>query len=284
MSRPKRQITNRESTDWSDVAEWYDQLVGDRGSEYQRRVIFPNVLRLLAPQPNEPILDLACGQGAFCRILHQHGARATGIDASPQLIDLARRRSASLASAGAASAAAQPLPQYHIADARNLGFLTPSGFSAVVCILAIQNIDTLPPVFAGVHRALAPDGRFVIVMAHPCFRGPKYTTWAWDQSTKAQYRRIDRYLLPRKHPIFTHPGHKTGQYTWTFHRPLQTYVKALRNAGLLIDALEEWPGHRTSTSGPRAPAENSARKEIPLFLALRALKLQTFSPQSLPNE
>ena len=69
----------------------------------------------------------------------------------------------------------------------------------------------------------------------------------------------------------THPG-KGKDYTWTFHKPIEAYVKSLRNAGLLIDAIEEWPSHKTSTSGPRAPAENTARKEIPLFLAIRALK------------
>jgi hypothetical protein len=36
--------------------------------------------------------------------------------------------------------------------------------------------------------------------------------------------------------------------------------------------MEEWPSHKQSTSGPRAPAENTARKEIPMFLALRAVK------------
>jgi hypothetical protein len=41
---------------------------------------------------------------------------------------------------------------------------------------------------------------------------------------------------------------------------------------LLIDAIEEWPSHKTSTSGPRAAAENTARKEIPMFMAVRAMK------------
>ena len=41
---------------------------------------------------------------------------------------------------------------------------------------------------------------------------------------------------------------------------------------MLVDAMEEWPSHKVSTSGPRAPAENVARKEIPMFLALRAVK------------
>ena len=109
-------------------------------------------------------------------------------------------------------------------------------------------------------------------MTHPCFRSPKETSWGWDQAS-VQYRRVDRYLLPRKHPIVTHPGKKTGQYTWSFHRPIQAYIKSLRTAGLLVDALEEWPSHKTSTSGPRAAAENTARKEIPMFMAMRAVKV-----------
>jgi len=114
-----------------------------------------------------------------------------------------------------------------------------------------------------------------MVMMHPCFRSPKETSWGWDEQQKVQYRRINRYLLPRKHPIVAHPGQKTGEYTWTFHKPIEAYVKSLRSANLLIDALEEWPSHKTSTSGPRAAAENTARKEIPLFLAVRAVKVLT---------
>jgi hypothetical protein len=49
-------------------------------------------------------------------------------------------------------------------------------------------------------------------------------------------------------------------------------VKALRNAGLLIDAIEEWTSHKTTKAGPRAAAENMSRKEVPLFMAVRAVK------------
>jgi hypothetical protein len=47
---------------------------------------------------------------------------------------------------------------------------------------------------------------------------------------------------------------------------------AERFAGMLVDSIEESPSHRTSTSGPRATAENTARKEIPMFMAIRAIK------------
>ena len=247
-------------TDWSGVAEWYDRLVGESGSEYHREVVLPGTLRLIAPNAGEAVVDVACGQGVLCRVLQERGVQATGVDAAADLIRAARDR-------GPADI------RYHIGDARDLGFLPEATFEGAACVLAIQNIHPIQPVCQHVARVLKDGGRFVVVMMHPAFRGPKETRWGWDGEAGVQFRRVDRYLLPRKTPIVTHPGKTPDVYTWTFHKPIESYVRALRNAGLLIDALEEWPSHKTSTSGPRAAAENTARKEIPMFLALRAVKV-----------
>ncbi len=159
-------------------------------------------------------------------------------------------------------------------DARELSAsrkLTAASFDAATCVLAIQNIHPIVPVFEGIARLLKPGGRLVIVMMHPHFRGSKESHWGWDEATQTQYRRVDRYLEPRKSPIVTSPGKKDGRYTWTFHKPLEMYVKSLARAGLLIDAIEEWPSHKTSQPGPRAAAENTARREIPMFMAIRGV-------------
>jgi hypothetical protein len=66
-------------------------------------------------------------------------------------------------------------------------------------------------------------------------------------------------------------GHK-GSAVRSFHRPLEDYVNGLATSGLSIDTLREIPTFQVA-SGPRAPAENRAFREIPLFLALRARKL-----------
>ena len=256
------------NTGWDEAAVWYDDLVGLFGSEYHREVVIPGVVRLLSPRPGERMLDIACGQGVFCRILHMKGVKVTGIDAAGEMIRLARQRSA-------------PDINYLVADARDLSAqpLEPGGFDAAACVLAIQNIEPVAPVFESIARLLAPGGKLVLAMMHPCFRSPRATSWDWDTRglQVVQYRRIERYLLPRKESIITHPGKDAQGHTWTFHRPVQTYVKALARAGLMVDALEEWPSHKVSDSGPRARAENIARQEIPMFLALRAVKVAAAS-------
>lgn len=63
---------------------------------------------------------------------------------------------------------------------------------------------------------------------------------------------------------------KMPEKTVSFHRPLQSYFKFLQKSGFAVSRLEEWNSHRKSELGKRSKAEDTARKEIPLFLALVA--------------
>jgi len=69
-----------------------------------------------------------------------------------------------------------------------------------------------------------------------------------------------------------HPGDKPWEKTVSFHRPLQFYFKALNKNNLLVSRLEEWNSHRTSEAGPKKEAEDTARREFPLFLFLEPVK------------
>jgi len=249
---------SKKSTNWNNVADWYNEYLEDRSDTYQTKVIWPNLRRILDPKPEQHILDLACGQGFFSRALAQAGARVTGVDAAKHLIELARKQS--------------PEIDYHVAEADHLPFLKAQNIDAIIIILALQNIENFHGVIKECARVLKPTGRLVMVLNHPAFRIPQASAWGWDEKSRTQYRRIDRYLSEMKTKILMHPGADASATTISFHRPLQVYFKSLAKHGFLVRRLEEWVSHKQSQRGARGAAEDRARKEIPLFLMMEALK------------
>lgn len=254
--------TDREDTSWDSVAQWYDQMLEDKGNDHYENVIIPGVLGLLEPRAAMRVLDLACGQGILCRRLAAVGTSVIGVDAAPALIEAARRRS--------------PEIDFRDHDARDLAGLKLKDLDAVTCVMALSNIDPVDAMLIAAGEALRPGGVLVACISHPAFRVPGESAWGWDQVAKRQYRRVDTYMSKVSKAIQMQPGKaafgKGEVTTWTFHRPIGEYVRTLARAGLMVDRLEEWCSQRAASSGPRAPEENRSRLEIPLFLGIRAVK------------
>ena len=248
-------------TAWQNVGKWYNENVGEEGHYYHQTLIIPNVLKLLEFPKNQPssLLDLACGQGVLSRHLPA-GVSYVGIDAAASLIKAAKEY--------------VPLPTHQFIQGdvtQNLSFQHPS-FSHGTLILALQNIEHPLFVFKNASRYLQAGAPFVIVINHPCFRIPRQSSWKIDADQKIQYRRIDRYMSPMKIPIHTHPGKgKDSPQTLSFHHPLSDYSRWLKEAGFVIELIDEWCSTKVST-GSAAKMENRSREEIPLFMAIKAKK------------
>lgn len=245
-------------TTWGNVAGWYDELLsGD--DTYQSKVILPNVLRLVSPQ-GKRVIDIACGQGYFSKAFAEAGAQVLGIDISPNLIDIAEKSKSD--SLNFAVSPAHAIPQAQSED-----------FDVAVIVLALQNIKEMPETLKEAARVLVPSGKLVLVLNHPCFRIPKESSWGFDEKENVQYRRLDSYNSSSSVEMDMNPGQKTDKVkTTSFHKPLQDYFKALSSAGFVVTGLEEWISHKKSEEGPRAQAEDTARKEFPMFLTIVAQK------------
>jgi ubiquinone/menaquinone biosynthesis C-methylase UbiE len=244
------------NTSWEKVAGWYDKLLEGEGT-YQKELILPNLSRLMNIKKGDRVLDLACGQGFFAREFAKQGASVIGVDASPSLIKLAIKNSSKEIS-------------FRVGPAHKLNFLQDASLDKVVIVLAIQNIENAADVLREAARVLKKSGSLFVVLNHPAFRIPKASEWGWDEAKGIQFRRIDAYLSESKVKISMHPGNKPSEETVSFHRPLQFYFKAFKKAGLSVSILEEWNSHKKSERGPRAKAEDMARREIPLFMCLGA--------------
>ena len=265
INRAARPRVKKKETSWGHVADWYHEHVSESEDTYHEQVIKPNLLRVLGDVRGKRVLDIACGQGFFSRVLNAAGAQVTGADIAPELITIAKK----LGPAGIT---------YLVAPAERIP-LPDASFDAGMCVLALQNIKDLSGTMAQASHLLKTNGVFVIVLNHPCFRIPRHSHWGFDADARpadgeagVQFRRIDRYLSETSIPVQMHPGSDPGVTTLSNHRPLQVYMKELAKHGFALVGLEEWISHRTSEKGPRREAEDRARKEFPLFLMLSARK------------
>ncbi len=247
-----------QETSWGHVANWYHEHVSESDDTYHEKVIKPNLLRVLGEAKDKRILDVACGQGFFSRALASAGAHVTGADIAPELIAIAKKLGPASITYIAAPASRMPLPD--------------ESFDAAICVLALQNIKDLSGALAQVSHLLKENGSFVIVLNHPAFRIPRHSQWGFDADASVQFRRVDRYLSETSYQIQMHPGADPSATTLSYHRPLQLYMKELAKHGFVLAGIEEWISHRVSEKGPRAEAEDRARKEFPLFLMLNARK------------
>lgn len=247
-------------TSWHRVGKWYHKRVGQEGHYYHKQVILPGLDKLLSFEGWEKprILDAACGQGILGRHLPL-SIDYEGVDAAPSLIGEARKSS--------------PKRSFRIGDlTKPLPF--PKGyFSHCACVLALQNIEKGDLAIRHMAEALQAGGQLVLVLNHPTFRIPRQSHWGSDEGQKLQYRRVDRYMSALNIPIQAHPGQGSqSESTWSFHHPLSTYFTWLRQAGFVVEDLQEWCSDKESM-GRAARMENKARQEFPLFMAISARKL-----------
>ncbi len=250
-------------TSWEQVATWYDGWVGDRGSAYHRELAIPAVMDLLQPRSGDAVLDVGGGQGVLAPYLVEAGARVTVVDASAKLIAAARRRHARLRDT-----------RFVVADARRLpaaAALEAGAHDAAVLMLSIQDMDPLEDVVKSLDWALTPHGRVVVLMTHPAFRQPRHSGWGYDEDRGLTYRRVDGYLTPMAVPMKSLGG---GEPTRSFHRPISAYVNALGDVGFAVDALLELPDLPPDRRpGRAARGDARAQAEIPIFLALRGVRI-----------
>lgn len=247
---------SKKQTSWGNVASWYHNLLRGEKGTYQQDVILPNMVRLLGPKKGQIVLDLACGPGFFAREFTKKGATVIGVDISEELIGFAKKEVAGV--------------DFFVAAADAMPMVKNESIDAVTIILALQNMESLAAVIAECGRVLKPDGRLLLVLNHPAFRVPKMSEWGWDEARGIQYRRVDAYLSEARVKIDMHPGDDPEVHTWSFHRPLQVYMKALAKEHFCLTRMEEWISNRQGPRGRKFSASERARKEIPLFLFLEA--------------
>lgn len=264
----------KHDTSWGKVADWYDDYM-DSDDSYQKAVILPNLLRVLDIQRNETVLDIACGQGFFTERFARQANAVFASDISRELLKKAEQK-----------AVQERLKNisFFAKPANDLSFAPNMSVDKAACVLAAQNIKELDEMFKECARVIKKKGKLVLVINHPAFRIPQGADWYFndnearkkdDPNFHKQGRVVYQYLSEGMIKIDMNPGltleeSKYKKYTISYHRPMQVFTKWLTKYGFAITRIEEWASHKKSQGGPRAKAEDNARKEIPLFMCIEA--------------
>jgi 2-polyprenyl-3-methyl-5-hydroxy-6-metoxy-1,4-benzoquinol methylase len=256
---------HRESNEiWEQNATFWDERGGNDGLIMQRTLIAPVTERLLDLKPDERVLDIACGNGAFARRMAQLGARVVACDVAPTFIERAKARTTQNADRIV----------YQVIDATDETALLALGeksFDAAVCTMALMDLPVIDPMLSAVRQLLKPNGRFVFSVMHPCFnssRGLQRIAEEEDrdgQIVDVYAIKISGYATPETYRGLGIIGQPTPQYY--FHRPLNLLFGACFHAGFVIDALEE-PTFGADAK-PNRPFSWENYREIPPVLIAR---------------
>jgi arsenite methyltransferase len=175
------------------------QLVFDEKIVEQLEVIYRSrdVLRrrklvydALSAGPGDRVLDVGCGPGFYSReLLDQVSPKGsvTGIDRSPQMLAVAKRRSEGFGNAAFEEGDAGALP------------VKSGGFDRVLCVQVLEYVQDFGAALAELHRALRPGGRAVVWDVD-------WATVSWHSEDPARMARVlavwDEHLahpsLPRR--------------------------------------------------------------------------------------
>lgn len=260
-------MAQQQTLGWEEIADYFDGRQGDEGDLWHRGLINPALLRVLGEVSGQRVLDLACGNGALARQLARKGAKVTGVDLAPTLVERAQRRESRLVGTPLGIA-------YHVSDAANLGQFAAGSFDVVVCNMGVLDMtdDTAQGAFKETARVLSAKGRFVFCTQHPCFEGNDTAAWVVEKMgrTTTVWRKVARY---REHyEIVNNWRVAPGQFlqTISYHRPLSWFVGSLREAGLAVTAFEE---NEPAEEFIQQDNEGAWIKEIPLHCVIEARKL-----------
>ncbi|GAA2349633.1 class I SAM-dependent methyltransferase [Saccharopolyspora halophila] len=103
----------------------------------------------------ERAADLGCGTGRTAKWLRDKGvARIDGVDITPEMLDLARRRGVH--------------DRLVEGDAISTG-LPSASYDLVICSLIDEHLDDLRPLYREARRLAAPNAAFVLATFHPHF-------------------------------------------------------------------------------------------------------------------
>ncbi len=203
------------SNPWDEFASEYAQVLEERGQVgAEAGGMLERLLDLLGNLDGASVLDAGCGEGQLARVLAARSARVTGVDLSPRLIAKAR--------------AQDPAGEidYRVGDLSEPHPDLAGRFDLIGSYLVLNDVQRYREFAATLASLTKPGGRIVLAFNNPYssvvrehvtdyFASGTMGTYLgmWERGVRARY----------------------------YHRTLEQYLDAFRDAGLTLMKLVDVP-------------------------------------------
>tara|TARA_R110002111_G_scaffold262860_1_gene341965 strand:+ start:83022 stop:83759 length:738 start_codon:yes stop_codon:yes gene_type:complete len=168
------------TTNYDPIAEQYKR---SKQQPWRTFVECFTLLELAGDPRDMAVLDVACGEGFYTRMMRERGAaRVTGVDLSQGMIDLAQKQEAQH----------QQGIEYILGDARELPVTDQYDLAVAAYLLNYARTrEELQAMCDGIARALKPGGRFVTVNSSPMFHfpsAPSFRQYGFETTATGDWR------------------------------------------------------------------------------------------------
>jgi len=225
------------STNYDFIAEQYKRA---KLQPWRAHVESFTLLGVIGDLAGKTVVDLACGEGFYSRILRGNGAASvTGVDLSEKMIALARQQEAER-------------PQgirYLVGDGRNLQLNEEHDLVVAAYLLNYATKrEELAAMLNGIARCLKSGGRFVTINSNPAFHfpaAPSFRKYGFETRVPGEWREGAPF-----HWIF-HLAEGPLEIE-NYHLSVTTHEEACRSAGF---SSIRWHLPRVSPQGQAACEE-----------------------------
>jgi 2-polyprenyl-3-methyl-5-hydroxy-6-metoxy-1,4-benzoquinol methylase len=202
---------------WVNSADSWIEAVRNRDRN-RTHLLDPVMLDCVGDVNGLKVIDIGCGEGRFCRMLSGLGATVTGVDITQALLAEAVRM--------------DPRGNYIECGAENIP-LSDNHFDLAISYVVLVDIPDYAKAIVEMARVLKPGGRLVAANVNS-FISTSETSWYKDADGRKLHFPVDRYFEER-------PLHLSwdGISIINWHRPLQSYMSAYLNAGLVLKRFVE---------------------------------------------
>jgi len=201
----------------------------------------------MVPAPGRLTLDVGCGEGRVGRDLREMGHKVLGVDCSLAMCDAAATHQDFRDHPQGARVIAGDAATLPLAD---------GSVDCAIAFMCLQDMDDMPGALREIARVLEDGKQLVLAIVHPMYSHGRLsgTDGNGDGGARDYFQPEQRVSTDQQDDL-----------TVTFyreHRPLETYMTALLDAGFAIEKWDE----------VTEPDKTRPNHSVPMFLDIVATK------------